>query len=883
MNKFSNMKKILLIVVSMLSLMSCQKSDKTKFSPIDLRCEYAISPMGIDTDVPRLTWILPATSEVKKQGNYQVFVGTTSSEITKGKSLLWDSGKIASDASLVTYKGGKLLPNTHYYWAVKVWNAKGDESSLSEVATFQTGLKGDWSAKWIADMDDVTEKRAPYFKKEINTKAPIAKATVYLASAGLHELEINGNRVGDAFMNPTYTRFDKRVLYNTYDVTSMLQTENVIDVVLGNGWYNHQSTAVWYFHKAPWRGRPCFMFEMHIEYKDGSIETILSDTSWKTSFGEIQFNSIYTAEHVDHNQVASDWNNAVEVASPTVLISSQQMPPVRKVAEYSAASFQKINTKTYQFDFGQNMSGITELKITGAKGTVVKVKHGEHIKQGRIYNGGLEVHTRPTDDTDPFQTDIYILSGATEEVFAPKFNYKGFQYVEVIANKEIQLNANSLKAYFTHSDVVSVGKIESSNELLSKIWDATNKAYLSNLYGYPTDCPQREKNGWTGDGHIAVEVGLFNYDGILIYEKWMDDHRDEMREDGMLPAIIPTSGWGYTWGNGVDWTSSMVLVPWNVYKFYGDKQILEENYESMKRYMGKLSSVAKGNLTDWGLGDWVPIKSTSNVEFTSSIFYYTDALILYKTASLLGENKDAKYYLKLAEDIKSAINKKYFDAENNRYAKGTQTEMSMALFRGIVPQKNKQAVADNLAQSIVDNNTTLDVGLLGSKTILNALSQNGHADLAYQLTASKEFPSWGYWIENGATTLYENWELSADDNASLNHIMFGEVGAWYYKALGGINIDERQPGFKNTLLQPHFVKGLEDFKASHKGPYGTLVSEWKRVGGTVNYKVVVPPNSTAELVFDATVKQVSRKDKNDVLDLSMPIKLEAGNYEFVLE
>ena len=796
---------------------------------------------------------------------------------------LWDSGKIASDANLVKYKGEKLLPNTHYFWAVKVWNDEGDESSLSEVATFQTGLKGNWSAKWIADMKDVTEKRAPYFKKEINTKAPIAKATVYMASAGLHELEINGERVGDAFMNPTYTRFDKRVLYNTYDVTSMLKTNNVIDVVLGNGWYNHQSKAVWYFHKAPWRGRPCFMFEMHIEYKDGNSETILSDTAWKTSFGEIQFNSIYTAEHIDHNEVAINWKNAVEVVSPTVRISSQQMPPVRKVAEYKAASFKKINTKTYQFDFGQNMSGITELKITGAKGTVVHVKHGEHIKQGRIYNGGLEKHHRPKDATDPFQTDIYTLSGAAEEVFAPKFNYKGFQYVEVIADREIELKANSLKAYFTHSDVLAIGRIESSNELLSKIWDATNKTYLSNLYGYPTDCPQREKNGWTGDGHIAVEVGLFNYDGILIYEKWMDDHRDEQGEDGMLPAIIPTSGWGYTWGNGVDWTSSMVLVPWNVYKFYGDKQILEENYGSMKRYVNKIKSVAKENLTDWGLGDWIPIKSKSSLEFTSSVFYYTDALILSKTAKLLGKENDAVEFNLLAEEIKLAINKKYFDRENNRYASGTQTEMSMALFRGIVPEGKIQLVADKLAKSVIENNTTLDVGLLGSKTILNALSQNGYADLAFELVSSKEFPSWGYWIANGATTLYENWELSADKNASLNHIMFGEIGAWYYKALGGINIDEKQPGFKNTLLQPHFVKGLEDFKASHKGPYGTLVSEWKRLGETVVYTVVIPSNSSAELGFDVAVKQVKLKGQNGVLDLSFPIQLESGKYEFTIE
>jgi alpha-L-rhamnosidase len=866
-----------------MSLVSCQKSDKTTFSAIDLRCEYAINPMGIDTNVPRFTWRLPANSGVKMQDYYQVLVGTESAEIAIGKSLVWDSGKLKSDASLVKYNGEDLMPNTNYFWGVKVWDEEGNESRLSQISSFQTGIKGKWSAKWITDSEDVDEKRAPYFRKEIKTKTEVAKATVYLASAGLHELTLNGEAVGDAFMNPTYTRFDKRVLYNTYDVTSILKSNNVIDVVLGNGWYNHQSTAVWFFDKAPWRARPRFQFQMHLEYNDGNTETITSDSSWKTSFGEIQLNSIYTAEHVDHNRETGDWRNAIEVASPTELISSQQMPPVRKVEEYKAASFKKIDSKTYLFDFGQNMSGITELKIAGEKGTTVRVQHGEHVKDGRLYNKGLEVHYRPTDDSDPFQTDIYTLGGNGEEIFSPKFNYKGFQYAEVTADRDFELNESSLTAYFTCSDVAPVGNLETSNELIAKIWKATNMAYLSNLFGYPTDCPQREKNGWTGDGHIAVETGLFNYDGIMVYEKWMDDHRDEQQEDGTLPAIIPTSGWGYTWANGPDWTSSMVLVPWNVYKFYGDKHILEENYQSMKAYVNKITSVANNNLTDWGLGDWIPIKSKSNLEFTSSIFYYTDALIVSKTAKLLGMEDDAVAYKALAEGIKSAINKKYFDAGNNVYASGTQTEMSMALFRGIVPKENVQPVADNLAQLVVENNTTLDVGLLGSKTILNALSQNGYADLAFQLASSDQFPSWGYWIANGATTLLENWEMSMDKNASYNHIMFGEIGAWFFKALGGINIDETKPGFKNIILTPHFAEGLEDIKVSHKGPFGNIVSAWNKEDGAVNYSVVIPPNSTAELSFDDSVKQVQLKGKNDMLDLSLPMKLESGKHEFVVK
>ena len=564
--------------------------------------------------------------------------------------------------------------------------------------------------------------------------------------------------------------------------------------------------------------------------------------------------------------------------NPTDKISSQQLPPVRKVKAYPAVSFVKLSDNTYLYDFGQNMSGVTELKIDGPKGTIVRIKHGEQLKDGRLDNSGIEVHYRPKDDKDPFQTDIYTLNGNGQEIFSPIFNYKGFRYAEVKINNNVDLNINNLTAYFTHTDVEPLGTIQTSNGLINQIWDATNKAYLSNLFGYPTDCPQREKNGWTGDAHTVIETALYNFDGILVYEKWMDDHRDEQQIDGTLPSIIPTAGWGYTWGNGPDWTSSMILVPWNIYKFYGDKRILEENYENMRRYVYKIKSVSKDNLTNWGLGDWVPVKSKSNLEFTSSIFYFSDVLIVSKIAKILGHNEDAFELKKLAKDIKSSINNKFFDKETNTYASGTQTEMSMALFREIVSAENKQLVADNLAKSVVKNNSKLDVGLLGSKTILNALSQNGYADLAFKLASSNEFPSWGYWIENGATTLYENWNLSAESDLSLNHIMFGEISAWFYKTLGGINVDVTNPGFKNILLKPHFVNGLSDFTATFMSPHGKVSSSWERVGDMVIYKVYVPSNTQADLFFDNSVKEV--KYENLLVNLSNPYVLEPGYYEF---
>lgn len=398
-----------------------------------------------------------------------------------------------------------------------------------------------------------------------------------------------------------------------------------------------------------------------------------------------------------------------------------------------------------------------------------------------------------------------------------------------------------------HSAVQPIGSIQSSDTILNKIWAATNSSYLANLYGYPTDCPQREKNGWTGDAHIAIETGLYNFDAITVYEKWMADHRDEQQPNGVLPAIIPTSGWGYHWGNGPDWTSTIAIIPWNVYLFSGDSRILANNYDNIKRYVDHLTSISPAVLTDWGIGDWVPVKSKTPVEFTSSLYYYTDALILSKAAKLLDKPDDHQKYATLALNIKDAFNKKYFDSLKSNYAEGTQTALSAALYWKIVPEQHIRRVAARLAVQLMEfDNSHLDVGLLGSKTILNALSENGYAAVAYKIASQRDYPSWGWWIENGATTLFENWKADAGKDLSRNHIMFGEIGAWYYKGLGGIYPDEAEPGFKHILLKPNFVESLAQFEASHDGPYGKIISSWSiSKNRDVIYKIRIPPNSHA--------------------------------------
>ncbi len=760
---------------------------------------------------------------------------------------------------LITYAGTRLKPFTRYYWSLRVWDKDGKESA-PVVSSFETGMMGieNWRGSWITDGEGINSKPAPYFRKEFTVTRKVKSARAYIAVAGLYELYIDGEKVGNHRLDPMYTRFDRRTLYVTYDVTNLISSgKNAVGVLLGNGWYNHQSTAVWYFDKAPWRNRPTFCIDLKIRYDDGSEETIISDNSWKTALSPVIFNSIYTAEHYDARLELPGWNtalfddskwkNVIYRAAPSQNIVSQQLYPIRNVEKISAKKVNRINDSVYVIDFGRNISGVCELSISGETGTIIKLEHAERLHpDGRVDLSNINVHYRPTDDTDPFQTDIFILSGKGEEKFMPKFNYKGFQFVELRSSKPVNVTTGNINAYFMHSDVPPAGEIVTSNPVINKIWKATNNSYLSNLFGYPTDCPQREKNGWTGDGQIAVETGLYNFDGITIYEKWLADHRDEQQPNGILPAIIPTGGWGYEWANGPDWTSSIAIIPWNIYLFYGDSRLLMDTYDNIKRYVNYITSISPAGLTTWGLGDWVPVKSKAPVELTSSIYYFVDATILSKAAALAGKDDDVKKYSALADKIKDAINAKYLNKETAIYGTGIQTELSVPLFWGIVPEELKPGVAMNLSKRVEADNNHIDVGLLGTKAILGALSDNGYADVAYKLASQETFPSWGWWIINGATTLFENWPIDASSDVSMNHIMFGEIGAWFYKTLGGIRPDPENPGFKNIILRPSFVEGLSSVASKHVSPYGEIISNWSRSRQIITYSVTIPPNSTAD-------------------------------------
>lgn len=839
---------------------------QSQCTPSNLKSDHLENPIGIDNPSPRLSWNIDDTRAGAKQTAYQILVGTDSLDVVSGKGNQWDTKKQTASDILVTYAGEKLSPYTKYYWKVKVWDMENKESS-SSVNSFETGMMNikNWQGAWIGDGKDINYEPAPYFRKQFTANKTIKSARAYIAVAGLYELYINGEKIGNHRLDPMYTRFDRRNLYVTYDVTEQLQNgKNAIGVLLGNGWYNHQSKAVWDFDRAPWRNRPTFCMDLRITYSDGSVETIPTDLSWKTSSGALAFNSIYTGEHYDARLEQKGWNTpdfddsqwhgVGYRGAPSQNVTAQQIRPIHNVLTLPAKSVNKINDHTYVFDFGQNMSGVTKINVSGEAGTEVRIKHGERLfDNGRIDMSNIDVYYRGDKEKDPFQTDILILSGNEDEYMA-KFNYKGFRYVEVTSDKPIELNQNSLTAYFMHSDVPPVGNINTSSELINKLCWATNNAYLSNLMGYPTDCPQREKNGWTGDGHLAIETALYNFDGITVYEKWLADHRDEQQPNGVLPDIIPTGGWGYGTDNGLDWTSTIAIIPWNLYMFYGDSKPLADCYENIKRYVNYVDRISPNHLTIWGRGDWVPVKSRSNKELTSSIYFYADAKILANAAKLFNKQDDYKHYTALAEKIKNAVNEKYLNRETGIYADGSQTELSVPLFWKIVPEDMIAKVAQNLAKKVEEAGFHLDVGVLGAKAILNALSENGYPLTAYKVAAQDTYPSWGWWIVNGATTLLENWDLKAERDISDNHMMFGEIGGWFYKGLGGIFPDPEQPGFKHILLRPNFVKELKHFEAKHNSPYGEIISKWEWKKNTILCEIVIPANSSATLYLPDYVK-----------------------------
>ena len=739
----------------------------------------------------------------------------------------------------------------------------------------------------------------PIFRKRFEVKKSIKSATVYICGLGYYELRLNGDKVGDHVLDPAFTVYNKHVLYVTYDVTDQLkQGSNALGVMLGNGWYNMHTRTYWGFENEPWRDRPKMLLQLHIEFTDGTTEVIASDSSWRRTVGPVLLDSVHNGEVYDARREIpgwdkpgfddSAWQEPELVAAPNGALKSQMMPAIKVVETITPIEITEPKPGVFIFDMGQNFAGWAKLKVSGGPaGTKITMRYGERLlADGTLDRKGLNDFILQ----GPFQTSVYIMKGCDTEVWEPRFTYHGFRYIEV-TGLPTKPTVENLIGQVAHTSFDKAGSFECSNEMLNKIQHMMLWSYRSNFFGYQTDCPHREKNGWAGDSHIIAETALYNFKNAAAYKKWMNDFRDAQLENGKLPNFAPPCQWAYERDAGPTWDCTYILIPWYLYLYYGDTGILTEHYKGMKRLIEYLRSRSKKNIISYGSDDWNTAKTVTPVPVTSTASYYISVLTVSKIAGIMGKTHEMEEYAKLAADIRKSFNRHFYKG-NGLYANGSQAALSCALYYDLVDKEEKQYVLKQLVKSIQRENWHLDVGIFGIKWLLFALTENGESDIAYRIATQTTPPSYGYWLECGATTMWENWYGDATLFGSLNHYSFGSIGAWFYKALAGINIDPERPGFKHIIIRPWPVGDLTWAQAEHESMYGMIASSWRIADGKFSLDVTIPTNTTATVYVPtenpdsvqeggvpaskAEAVQLLRIEDSNVL-----FEVDSGRYRFV--
>ena len=796
-------------------------------------------------------------------------------ELADGKRLSW----ITDDSWKATAKPAPGAP----FFAPDL----DDTAWTAAAVTGKVGM-APWGTPHIGGSVGWSQKApSPVFRKTFRVNKPIARATAYICGLGYHELRLNGSKVGDHQLDPAFTRFDRRALYVAHDVTEQIeQGDNAIGVMVGNGWYNMLTRATWNFDQAPWRGEPTMLLHLRIELEDGSVQTVVSDRTWQAATGPVVLDSIRAGEAYDARLEmpgwdtpdfdATAWAQPEVVTAPSSTLTAQSMPPIRVTQTIKPVSITEPQPGIYVFDMGQNFPGWAQLHVQGRAGTKITLRYSERIDEaGMIERSEISKFVFE----GPFQTDTYTLKGDGVEVWEPRFVYHGFQYVEVTGLTE-KPALDLLRGRVVHTDFAKIGQFECSNPLFNRLVELTQWSYRGNYHGYPTDCPQREKNGWMGDAHLAAEQAMFQFENSAAYSKWIQDIHDEQRESGEICAIIPTSGWGYHWGNGPAWDSAFLLIPWYIYQYRGDTKILAAHYDRMRLYVDYLTGRAENGIVKIGLGDWVPADTVTPNTITSTGYYYADARIVAQAAKILGKTEDAKKYSALADEIKKAFNREFYKG-NGVYLNGSQTALSCAVYQGLVEDSEREKVIERLAEQVTGRDDHLDVGILGSKYLFHTLSENGQHELAYRMLNQKTAPSYGDWVEKGATTLWEDWP----GKASLNHIMFGDFVAWFYQKLAGINADVENPGFKHIVIRPMPVADLTYVTAKTESMYGTIRSAWKKeANGSFVLEVTIPANTTATVCVPAKAEANVKADGAQFLrmeDGCAVYAVGAGEYRFV--
>lgn len=700
-----------------------------------------------------------------------------------------------------------------------------------------------WSGVWIRDASGHGDWRtpsrpSPYFRREFEWDDG-KEAKAFISGLGYYQLFLNGNRIGDHVLDPIVTRYDIRARYVEYDVTSLLNPGcNTVAVVLGNGWYNCQTRETWHFDKAPWQDDPKLLFELE---SDGKV-LVKSDTSWKVfRDGAFRFNQLRNGETFDAGMEPagwklngfddSTWSQAVIVPGPGGVITQQDTPPCKVMKVSPAQRLYSLSEQEFIYDAGVNMTGWGRLTVKGTPGSSVKLIYSEHLKGNDIDQSNIAKFVLE----GAFQTDEYILSGNGIEIWEPSFTYHGFRYVKAVITGSAEIL--SLDVCFVRSSFEEIAVFESSDPTLNKLCEITKRAYESNFTGIPTDCPHREKNGWTGDAFIAAETGLFFYRSAPAYASWLQTIQDCQRPNGQLPGIVPTGGWGYNWGSGPAWDGAFVMIPWYIYLYTGDDTPIRDHYQGIRRYLEFLSTLSENHIVKFGLGDWCHPDRNRQVTaaLTSTGYYYQFARTAAKYADLLGNTDDAAYFRKLAAEIAEAFHREFYHGDGI-YANGELTALSCALYHGLVPDTEKKAVEQKLVGLVESENCICDFGILGAKYTPRVLCDIGRSDLALKMIVHPEYPGWGYWVQLGATTLWESWKSASSDN----HIMFGDIAAWMMQYAAGIRPEETAPGFIHVNLAPEWQCGLTHVKAEYNSASGMIRVEWRKNASEFELKAELP-------------------------------------------
>ncbi|HEY9003477.1 MAG TPA: glycoside hydrolase family 78 protein [Mucilaginibacter sp.] len=853
-----------------------------------LRCEMLENPQGIDALHPHLSWQIVGSGRNIVQTAYRVIVASSPEKLNRGEGDLWDSHKITSGQSImVAYAGKPLVGRTACFWKVCVWTNKG-QSQWSQSAFWSVGLlnSSDWKAKWIGydggfpwdSVSKFSRLSARYFRKEFKSDKPIKKAVVYVVGLGHYELYINGKAIGDEVLAETPTDYTQAVKYNTYDVTNNIsQGDNVIGSVLGNGRF-FTMRPKYKPQKIKEFGFPKMLLQLEITYNDGTKKVITSDGSWKfTANGPIRTNNEYDGEEYDATKELTGWNavgyddskwtNPQLVAAPGGRLEASMMEPIRIVKTISPISIVPLKPGLSIMDMGQNMAGWVQMRVKGNRGDKVTLRYAETLQKNQeLYVANLR---------DAKATDSYTLKGEGEEVWHPVFVFHGFRYVEITGYPGTP-NINDFVGQVVSDDMATTGQFETSDTLINRIYQNAWWGILSNYKGMPIDCPQRnERMPWLGDRATGSLGESFAFNNENLYAKWLDDIQEAQLPDGSIPDVAPAY-WHY-YSDNMTWPGTYILVANMLYEQFGDKAPIEKHYASMKKWLSYMRQkyLKSGLMTKDKYGDWcVPPESPELIHakdpsritdgtLIATAYYYRMLYLMQRFAGILNKTADQQNFSDLAKATKYAFNQKFLNKITGQYDNNTVTANLLPLYFKMVPPMSEKQVFSNIVNKIlVAENGHISTGVIGTQWLMRGLTDYGRPDIAFRIAGNSDYPSWGYMVKQGATTIWELWngDTANPQMNSRNHVMLlGDLIAWFYQDLAGIKAGD--PGFKTIIMKPAIINGLDSVKASYQTSYGLIKSSWKKGQGQFEWLVTVPPNTTATVYLPTkTLKNVHEGD-----------------------